>query len=88
VNLSVAMRKTALAAVHMENQDSSLVVGTDMQEYRDQAPDNYCTSKVVEVVDYNGVGKQAVETLEGAVAIAGVKSSVLGPQLPLRLRVP
>ena len=53
---------------------------TTCQGHRDQALDNDYTSKVVEVVDYNEVGKRAVE---GAVGVAGVKGSVLEPELQL-----
>ena len=63
----------------MEKRDISLVVGMDTpQGHREGAPDNGCTSKLLKVVDYNEVDKRAVE---GSVAVAGVKSSFLEPQL-------
>ena len=55
---------------------------TILQGHRDQALDNDCTSKAVEAVDYNEVGKRAVEDA-AAIAIAEVMSSVLEPQLQL-----
>jgi len=80
-------KKTALAVVHMEDQNSLPVLDTDMtsQGHKDQAWNNDCTSKAVEGAGYNGVGKQAVEDAE---AVAGVKSLVLEPHLRLWLRVP
>ena len=74
------MQKAARAVVHTENQDSSLVVDMDMmlQGHKNRASDNDHTSKVVEAVDYNGVGKRAVED---AAAVGGIKSLVLEPQL-------
>ena len=71
----------------MENQGSSLVVDMDttLQGHRNQASDNDHISKVVEAVDYNGVGKRAVED---AAAVGGIKNLVLELQLRLWLRVP
>jgi len=77
------MQKAVRAVVHMENQDSSLVVDMDttLQGHRNQASDNDHTSKAV---DYIGVGKRAVED---AAAVGGIRSLVLELQLRLWLRV-